>query len=221
VAPVATEPRGFVAELEAAFFNGGGARWLIAAGRLGYGTGVGQTMLMRRADIERAGGLDVITSGFCEDAALATAIRKLSLSVRMAPRPGWHPIGRRRFVDLWQRHLRWQCCRKYHTFPVFLCEPSVTPLATAIAGGLFWSAITDISWIAIVAGHLVASLVLEAAYLRRQGWPMSWRSPAAWLIRDLLIPALWLRALTARTLMWRGTRLQLPPLLAAGRQRRL
>ena len=35
VVPVAIEPEGFVAELEAAFFNGGGARWLIAADRLG------------------------------------------------------------------------------------------------------------------------------------------------------------------------------------------
>jgi ceramide glucosyltransferase len=217
--PVATEPRGFCGELEAAFFNGGGARWLIAANRLGYGSGVGQTMLLRRRDLERVGGVDAMAAGVCEDAALAAAIRGAGLAVRMARDPGWHPIGRRRFRDLWQRHLRWQCCRKYHALPLFVFEPAASPLGTAIAGGLWWGWYAGLPALPLVAGHLAAWFAIEAVYVRVQGWHLSWLSPAAWLVREAMIPALWLRAAVARSLVWRGQRIDLPPILALRRQK--
>jgi ceramide glucosyltransferase len=217
--PVATEPSGFCGELEAAFFNSGGARWLIAADRLGHGIGVGQTMLLRRGDLERVGGIDAMGAGVCEDAALAAAIRRAGLTVRMARDPGWHPIGRRRFGDLWYRHLRWQCCRKYHAFPLFVFEPAVSPLGTAIAGGLWWNLLTGWPALPLMAGHLAAWFAIEAIYVRRQGWHLSFLSPVAWLVREALIPALWLRAAFARSLMWRGQRIPLPPMLALRRQK--
>ena len=215
--PVATEPRGFVGELEAAFFNSGGARWLVAADRLGHGTGVGQTMLLRRRDLERIGGIDAMAAGVCEDAALAAAIRRAGLAVRMARDPGWHPVGRRRFRDFWQRHLRWQCCRKYHALPLFVCEPAASPLGTALAGGIWWGWFADLPVVPLIAAHLAAWFVIEAAYTRAQGWHLSWLSPVAWLVREALIPALWLRAAIARSLMWRGQRIDLPPILALRR----
>jgi ceramide glucosyltransferase len=219
VAPVAVEPDGFFGELEAAFFNSGGARWLLALDRVGLGAGVGQTMLLRRRDLERVGGIDAMSAGICEDAALATAIRRAGLGVRMARDPGWHPIGRRRFRELWQRQLRWQCCRKYHGFPLFLLEPAVSPLGMAFAGGLFWSYLTAWPAALLAAGHLAGWFLIEALYVRLQGWHLSWRSPVAWVAREVLIPALWLRAAVARTLLWRGTQMNLPT-LATLRQRK-
>jgi ceramide glucosyltransferase len=215
--PVATEPKGFVGELEAAFFNSGGARWLIAADRLGHGTGVGQTMLLRRRDLERIGGIDAMAAGVCEDAALAAAIRRAGLAVRMARDPGWHPVGRRRFRDFWQRHLRWQCCRKYHALPLFVCEPAASPLGTALAGGIWWGWFADLPVLPLIAAHLAVWFVIEAVYTRAQGWHLSWLSPVAWLVREALIPALWLRAAIARSLIWRGQRIDLPPILALRR----
>jgi ceramide glucosyltransferase len=217
--PVATEPRGFVGELEAAFFNSGGARWLIAADRLGHGTGVGQTMLLRRRDLEQIGGVDAMAAGVCEDAALAAAIRRAGLAVRMARDPGWHPVGRRRFRDFWQRHLRWQCCRKYHALPLFVFEPAGSPLGTALAGGIWWGWFADVPVLPLIAAHLAAWFVIEAVYTRAQGWHLSWLSPVAWLVREMLIPALWLRAAIARSLIWRGQRIDLPPILALRREK--
>ncbi len=217
--PVATEPKGFFGELEAAFFNSGGARWLIAADRLGHGTGVGQTMLLRRRDLEQIGGVDAMAAGVCEDAALAAAIRRAGLAVRMARDPGWHPVGRRRFRDLWQRHLRWQCCRKYHALPLFVFEPAGSPLGTALAGGIWWGWFADVPVVPLIAAHLAAWFVIEAVYTRAQGWHLSWLSPVAWLVREALIPALWLRAAIARSLMWRGQRIDLPPILALRREK--
>jgi hypothetical protein len=48
---------------------------------------------------------------------------------------------------------------------------------------------------------------------------LSWLSPVSWLVRDALIPALWLRATIARSLMWRGQRMALPPMLALHRKK--
>lgn len=218
--PVATDPHGFCGELEAAFFNSGGARWLIAAQRAGQGVGVGQTMLFRRRDVERVGGIEAMAAGVCEDAALAAAFRRVGLSVRLARDPGWHPVGRHRFRDLWHRHLRWMCCRKYHAFPLFIFEPAVNPLGMTILAGLWWSLSARPGALPLAAVHLAAWYGIEAIYVRRQGWHLSRLSPAAWLGRDLLIPALWLRALFARSLLWRGRRIPLPPIRGLRRHKR-
>ena len=217
--PVATEPNGFCGELEVAFVNSGGARWLIAAARMGQGVGVGQTMLLRRRDLDRVGGIDAMAVGPCEDAALAAAFRRAGLTVGMSRDPGWRPIGRRRFRDLWQRHLRWQCCRKYHAFPLFVFEPTVSPLGMAVAGGLWWGTVAGLPVPALIAGHLALWFAIEAVYVRLQGWHLSWVSPAAWLVREVMIPALWLRALVARSMVWRGQRIPLPPMAALRRSK--
>jgi ceramide glucosyltransferase len=52
-------------------------------------------------------------------------------------------------------------------------------------------------------------LALEVLLARSAGWPLSWRSPFAWLVRDLLIPLVWLRALTASGYEWRGNKILL------------
>jgi ceramide glucosyltransferase len=36
------------------------------------------------------------------------------------------------------------------------------------------------------------------------GWPLSWRSPLLWLLRDLLLPVLWLQSWLGNGLSWRG-----------------
>jgi ceramide glucosyltransferase len=53
-----------------------------------------------------------------------------------------------------------------------------------------------------VLGTLAVWFLVEAAHLRLQGWFLSWLSPAAWLLRECLLPFLWMRAATARTLRW-------------------
>jgi ceramide glucosyltransferase len=59
--------------------------------------------------------------------------------------------------------------------------------------------------IAIVSFWLAA----EALLARAAGWPLGWRSPLAWLVRDLLIPLIWLRAYRAGGYEWRGNRISI------------
>jgi ceramide glucosyltransferase len=61
----------------------------------------------------------------------------------------------------------------------------------------------------IAVGFVTVWLGLEALLARAAGWPLSWRSPLAWLVRDALIPVIWLRAYTAGGYEWRGNRISI------------
>ena len=54
---------GIWAELECAFLNTYQARWQYVADALGFGFAQGKTMLWRRADLERAGGIEALAQG--------------------------------------------------------------------------------------------------------------------------------------------------------------
>ena len=205
--PVAVRPTNFVGELEAALWNGHAARWYYAAAAVGAGAGLGAALLMRRDDLARVGGMAALGDGFCDDAELATRIEELGLRIRVAPEPAHHPVGRRRLRDLWERHLRWQCCLRYHSLPAFLAVPCFGIIAATLSGATFWAPVLGARTPAAVLGFVTAWLVAEALYHLRQGWRITWRSPAAWLMREALLAALWLRAVTARTLVWRGSRI--------------
>jgi len=205
--PVAIGPEDFVGELEAAMFNGFAARWLFAADYFGIGAGLGKVMLLRRSDLALVGGVPAMAAGLCEDTVLADAIAAAGLAVVVAPDPALHPLGPRRWRDFWDRHLRWHCCRRCHRLATFLIEPLLTAALPTVAGALFWDhAVGAATW-AVIPAFLVAWLALEAVYLRRQGWRFSRWAPFAWLVRELLLPALWLDAARRRTLVWRGNRI--------------
>src|SRR5487761_649996 len=55
--PIGCRPDGVWAELECAFLNTYQARWQYAADAVGFGFAQGKTMLWRRADLDRAGGV--------------------------------------------------------------------------------------------------------------------------------------------------------------------
>jgi ceramide glucosyltransferase len=44
----------------------------------------------------------------------------------------------------------------------------------------------------------------EAILAFAAGWRLSWRSPAAWIARDILLPFLWARGWTGHNVVWRG-----------------
>jgi ceramide glucosyltransferase len=44
---------------------------------------------------------------------------------------------------------------------------------------------------------------------RAAGWHLRWRSPLAWLLRDLLLPALWIGGWVATGFVWRGQQVEM------------
>src|SRR5215470_9834215 len=105
--PIACSPIGFWAELECAFLNSYQARWQYAADCLGMGFAQGKTMLMHRAQIDAAGGIEALASEPAEDAAATKLVRSLGLRARLVDAPFLQPLGRRSLAQVWSRQLRW------------------------------------------------------------------------------------------------------------------
>jgi ceramide glucosyltransferase len=205
----ATRVETFAGELEAAMCNGYFARWLFAAIRFRVPVGLGAAMLMRTSDLVQIGGFASVGHALCDDSEIAHEMRALGLRSVLAPEVAYLPLGARDFDDFWQRHLRWIFCRRCYAAPLFFLEPWLGMLGATIAGTWFWSQVADLPPVGVAAAMIGLWLLFEALYLLWQGWQFSWRAPFAWIVREVLLPPLWFRALFIRRIVWRGRTFEL------------
>jgi ceramide glucosyltransferase len=206
--PIGSEPTGFWAEVECGFLNTYQARWQYAADAAGFGFAQGKTMLWRRADLDGLGGIAALGSELAEDAAATKLVRSCGRRVRLAGPSFKQPIGERSANQVISRQTRWAQLRR-RTFPrYFLPEILTGSLPPALAGALA-SALLDGPATVIAVAIVAFWLAAEAALARAAGWPLSWRSPFAWLVRDVLIPFVWLSAYWASGYEWRGNRISI------------
>jgi ceramide glucosyltransferase len=201
--PIGGEPENLWAELECAFLNTYQARWQSFADSLGFGFAQGKAMLWRRELLDLAGGIEVLGSELAEDAAATKAIRALGLRVRLVARPFMQPLGSRSLAEVWRRQLRWARLRR-STFKLFfipellagIIAPLVVAAAVTLAAG--WS-------MAVTVLPLVAAWYAAEAFLAyRAGWQLSRWSILVWMLRDALLPALWIAAWAGNEFEWRG-----------------
>src|SRR5262249_15106896 len=66
---------GFWAELECAFLNTYQLRWQYTSAAIGLGFAQGKSMLYRRSQIEKAGGIRLLAAEAAEDAATTKVVR--------------------------------------------------------------------------------------------------------------------------------------------------
>ena len=125
--PIGSHPRGLWAEIECAFLNTYQARWQYIVDGFGRGFAQGKTMLWRRADLERAGGIEALGREVAEDAAATKIVRDVGLKVRLVDRPLAQPLGRRSAGEVWNRQLRWARLRR-PAFSFIFC-PKFSPAA--------------------------------------------------------------------------------------------
>lgn len=206
--PVGCMPQGFWAQLECAFLNSYQARWQYTAEGVGLGFAQGKTMLWRRADLEKAGGIRALAAEIAEDAASTKVVRQQGLRVRLVREPFGQPLGRRTARQVWDRQLRWARLRRA-TFPAFfipeLFSGSVPPLLAAAYGA---------DAVGLSAEWLLAALCAlwygsEAVLTKAARWHLSATSPLAWVLRDLALPGLWVNAWLGRSFSWRGNEMHL------------
>ena len=74
---------------------------------LGREDGLGATMALTRATLERVGGFASLANHIADDAVLAAKVRKLGHAVRLAPTIPATTVAEHRFGDLCRRELRW------------------------------------------------------------------------------------------------------------------
>jgi ceramide glucosyltransferase len=205
--PIGSHPRGLWAEIECAFLNTYQARWQYIVDGFGRGFAQGKTMLWRRADLERAGGIEALGREIAEDAAATKIVRDVGLKVRLVDRPLAQPLGRRSAGEVWNRQLRWARLRRASFFIYFLPEilsGGVPPMicAAILAQAFGWPVLLFISAFALL--WYGSEMALAAA----SGWHVTPLHPLYGLIRDLMLPALFVAALRGNDFIWRGNAMQ-------------
>jgi ceramide glucosyltransferase len=206
--PIGSRPQGIWAELECAFLNTYQARWQYLVDSFGRGFAQGKTMLWRRADLERAGGIEALAKEAAEDAAATKIVRDAGLKVRLIDQPLAQPLGRRSVAEVWNRQLRWARLRRASFLSYFLPEIlsggvlptiAVTILASSfglplmLCGGTFGAL-----W---YGGEMILAIAA--------GWHVSVFYPLYGLMRDLLLPVLFVSALHGNDFVWRGNEMQI------------
>ena len=204
--PAGCRPQGFWAELECAFLNTHQLRWQYTASAIGFGFAQGKSMLYRRSQIERAGGIRLLATEPAEDAATTKLVRDLGLRVRLVDAPFEQPLGYRSAGEVWARQLRWAQLRQASFRQYYALELLAGSLAPLTAAAYVVAALD------LPLGGVVALAAIwygaEAALARAAGWHLSLKSPAAWMLRDALLPLLWIGGWLGRGFVWRGNEMR-------------
>ncbi len=213
--PIAVAPRGFWAHLECAFLNTYEARWQYAADAAGMGFAQGKTLFYPRSVLES--GFMELANEPAEDAASTKMVRRRGLKARLAM-PSMQPLGRRRAADVWSRQLRWARLRRV-TFPLefapeILSGSAVPVLAAALAAYGF-----GVSVPLTILAYLAAWYLPEIALALSCRWPANAATPVALLLRDVMLPLLWISAWTSRNFTWRGNDIEVDSQSADGKPR--
>jgi ceramide glucosyltransferase len=206
--PLGARPGGFWAEVECAFLNTHQARWQYAVECVGLGFAHGKSMLWRRGVLEANGGVRALAAEAAEDAAATKLVRGAGLRVRLVDAPFEQPLGRRGVRQVWARQARWARLRRA-TFPAHFAPEILSGAALPLAAGAYAAAAGGHSVSAAVAALLALWYGAEAALARGMGWHLSWRLPVACLVRDCLIPAIWVWAWTGGKAVWHGKAMDL------------
>lgn len=201
-------PQGAAAELECAFLNGYQTRFLLASAALGGAFPIGKGMLFRRSDLERAGGFAKLGANPALDTGIGLMIRALGLRWAFVDRALEQPVGRRRLADVIERQNRWFHVRRINQPLVFIAELAGS-LGPVLAVGTAGAAVLGLGGWKLALGTIAAWYAIEAGYLVAKRLPLRPLMPAAWMVRDALVPVLWLRALIFRRATWRGTTIDL------------
>ncbi len=204
------EPSGLAAEIECAFLNGHQLRWLELADRLGGITAVGGVMTLTAEVFARMGGVTAMAAASAEDHAAALAVRRLGLRTRLIAKGAPHPVGKRRFAEIWGRQLRWARHRKRMVPIVFALEPLAGLIASVgcLTAGLtaLWG-LTPLQagfWGATQAGLWMAA---ETVWLKQRRMHFNQFHLVAMMARELIMPGVALHALAGRDIWWRGRRM--------------
>jgi ceramide glucosyltransferase len=202
--PIASRPANFWAELECAFLNTFQARWEYVSDTFGFGFAQGKNMLFRRDLLAAIGGVRALGAEVAEDAATTKLMRGIGKRVHVMDGPFEQPLARRDAGEVWARQLRWARLRRI-TFPLLYTPEILTGCFIPLLAGVYTAAANEVSMALTGALILAIWVAAEAALARCAAWHFSWRMPLALLIRDLMLPQLFVAAWLGDEVKWRGS----------------
>ena len=200
-------PGNFAAELERAYIDGHQARFLLAADRLGMAVASGGVTLMSRDTLEKIGNWRGFNRWIADDYSVTRSVRELGLDTTLGDFMVRLPLGTRDWSTVWRRQVRWARTRLHlPVWPLVLWEPLVGWLVSGILAGVALAGAglgADVV-IAGLVGHTILWLAAEKWFMARRGLTFGVRAALAALVREVLAPVLMVRALSGRTIIWRG-----------------
>jgi ceramide glucosyltransferase len=201
--PVGSRPDGFWAEVECAFLNTLQARWQYAGEALGLGFAQGKSMLWNKPMLDANGGIRALAAEIAEDAAATKLVNSLGLRVNLVAAPFEQPLGRRRLGEIWSRQARWARLRRV-TFPLFFAPEILTGAVVPLLLALVAAASAGFSVPLTAVAVLAAFYLPECALASAKGWYLSPRMIGALMVRDMILPAMWIRGWLGGAVDWRG-----------------
>ena len=205
--PIGCRPIGVWAELECAFLNTYQARWQYLVDSLGWGFAQGKTMLWRRADLDAVGGIHALGREVAEDAAATKIVRGAGLKVRLLDVPLAQPLGLRTAAEVWNRQVRWARLRRASFLPYFLPEILTGGILPAIAVAM----VAEAHGASPLAGALMFAVLWyggEMLLAAAACWHLPLAYPLYGILRDLLLPVIFIKALNGNGFVWRGNNMQ-------------
>jgi ceramide glucosyltransferase len=209
-APLNGRAVSWAGEIEAATCNGYVLRVEAALDCVGLAAGFGTAFAFQKSDLEAAGGLARLDEGPCEDNALSRALRGLGGRLELARRHALRlrPPSPRPWRETALRHLRWKNCTKCHDPAAFLLEIAIGGLVFNLLGAAALAELLGFGWWAGLGASAAIWYGGELLLNLAAGWPLTWRSPLAWVLRDLAHPVLTILAAFTRAIEWRGVAIQ-------------
>jgi ceramide glucosyltransferase len=204
--PIGSRPDGFWAMVECAILNTFQARWQYGAEAIGIGFAQGKNMMWRREILDRAGGIRALGCEIAEDAASTKIIRAQKMNVKLVDMPFEQPLGARTAHEVYSRHVRWARLRRV-TFPAHYAPEFMNGSFVAVVLGAYAALElgADATMAALVAATIVGALHGGELWLARVcGFPLDWRKPFALMMRDLLLPVMFVDALLFDDFVWHG-----------------
>lgn len=210
--PAGLRPDNFWGRLECAFLNTYEGRWQLAAEAFGNGFAQGKVLFWRRDMLEAAGGLAMLGRDMAEDVASTKLVRRAGLKVRLIRELWPQPVGSRSASEVWQRQLRWARVRRLG-FPAYFVAEILTGVALPLLAVL---ALTVNETLPSIAPLVLLGVWFGTEWLlaRLAGWPASLADLGCFVLRDLLLPALWLASWLGRGFEWRGNTMHIADVTA-------
>ncbi len=201
---VGVEPSGFWSAVECAFLNPYQARWwYFLAWLLPSGFCHGKSMLVRRSWLASAGGMEALARELAEDIALAKLVRDAGKDIVPVWCPVRSPLGPRSASTVLDRQARWARLRRL-SYPAGFALELLSGPWLALASTAAAAATAGLPWPPLVAGVATLWYGAELVACRVAGFPLSWLSVPASLVRDAAIPGIWLYAVFGRRFRWAG-----------------